>query len=154
MTLDDIENSLFLGKKSVDEALTLVDSYLARKNTNPDKAFAIRQIVGVIHDRLDRIAPQIINQIAINERYKKYVKSVIHDGKIVDTVGAVTSLMDLVVQDSNKRILDAKEPATKRNREFEKNEVVRFFRNIAAPMLMYYEIYNLFCDIKDEINRT
>ena len=83
----------------------------------------------------------------------RLLSRLVDSNKIMSVSGSATKVLEIATQDSNKRILDAKEPSTRRNREYEKNEVVKFFHNNYNSLVALFELYNLFHDIKQEINR-
>lgn len=153
MTLDDIQNSIFQGKKGVSQALELVTKYVSNKKVPLNNQEQILSLYRKTKAKLETISPEFINQISVTQRYKNYVKQVVPESKIDDILVRSVKLMQVATDDSNKRILDAREPATKRNREFEKNEVIKFFRLNYSSILVLFELYNMLHDIKSEINR-
>ena len=100
------------------------------------------------------IQPILSNQIKVIERYREYFKQVVPEGKIDDVNVSYYNLVRNAEQDSNHRILHAKEPETKRNKEYEKGEVLRVLKNQYVSIIALFNLYNTFIDIKDEINKT
>jgi hypothetical protein len=152
MTLDDIQLSIYQGRKGIDQAIDQIESYVEKKKLPDEKVKSIGNKVVSIKLNLDNIPIQTLNQIQVTERYRNYIKQVITDDKIENSIDAAKKLISIAETDSNKRILSAKEADTKRNREFEKNEVMKFFKH-AMQFVNLFDIYNLMIDVKSEINR-
>jgi len=155
MTLDDIEIAIFKGNKGVDNSFDIISRYLTNNKHRLDetKISAINYQVRLAKQKSNAVAAQFINQVSINNRYRGYISSVVQSGKLMSVSGSATKVLEIAVHDSNRRILDAKQPATRRNREYEKNEVVKFFHNNYNSLVALFELYNAFHDIKQEINR-
>ena len=155
MTLDDIEIAIFKGNKGVESTFNIISLYLTKnKHKLDDTRIAdINRQVNLARRKVNTISTQFINQVSISNKYKNYIKQVVHSGKLMSVSGSATKVLEIATQDSNKRILAAKEPSTRRNREYEKNEVVKFFYNNYNSLVALFELYNLFHDIKQEINR-
>jgi len=150
MTLDDIQHSIYQGQKGLEQAFKLVEAYIEKKKEDmPEVNRALR----MAKRKLDSIPTGVINQISVTEKYRNYFKNILPEGKIYNTEAEGLKLLDKVREDLNQRILDAKEPSTKRNREYEKTEVTKFFRNNFANIVNILELYNLLHDIKIEINK-
>jgi hypothetical protein len=154
MTLDDIENAIFQGQKGFDQALDLIERYKTNKKhfLNDGRLIAINQRINGVKQKLNTIPTQFLNKISVTLRYKNYIRSVTPVGKIESVSAAATKVLEIVTEDSNKRILSAKEPATKRNRQYEKTEVIKFFHQNYNSIVALFELYNLLHDIKDVIN--
>lgn len=155
MTLDDIEISIFKGNKGVESSFDIISRYLTKNKHKLDETHiaAINRQVTIAKAKANTLSIQFINQVSISNKYKNYIKQVVDSNKIMSVSGSATKVLEIATQDSNKRILDAKEPSTRRNREYEKNEVVKFFHNNYNSLVALFELYNLFHDIKQEINR-
>lgn len=155
MTLHDIEISIFKGNKGVENSFDIISRYLTNNKHKLDnvKISAINYQVRLAKEKASKISTQFINQVSINSRYRGYIGSVVESGKLMSVSGSATKVLEIAVNDSNKRIINAKEPATKRNRTYEKNEVVKFFHNNYNSLVALFELYNAFHDIKQEINR-
>jgi hypothetical protein len=150
MTLDDIQHSVYHGQKGVEQAFKIVEAYLEKKKEDlPNVSRALR----IAKKKLEDIPPGVINQISVTERYRDYFKKILPEGKINDTKAEGVKLLDRIREDLNHRILDAKEPSTKRNREYEKNEITKFFRSNFSSIVDLLDLYNLLHDIKIEINK-
>lgn len=151
MTLDDIQNAIFEGHKGVEAASKLISIYIEKKKPNYE-AVAILQ--DLVNKKSKTISVPFVNQIQITQRYRNYIKSFVPEqGRIINCRDAVLGIVSHAEAESNKRILDAREPQTKRNRQYEKNEVMKFFQKNYASLVALLELHNLFVNIKDEINR-
>jgi hypothetical protein len=155
MTLDDIQTSILHGQKEIESALELVSDYITNKKhiLTSDKVATLSQLLRLTTRQSMTIPASFVNNISINSRYKSYVKMVLENGKISDPRGTALKMIDIAQSDCNKRILDAKETETKRNREYEKTEVMRFLQINYNSMVSLLELFNLFQDMKTEINR-
>lgn len=153
MTLDDIQLSIYQGEKGITNALELVETYVQKKNLDSDKISTIKHMSRLISSKMDTVPAKMINQIKVTERYRNYIKEIVTDEKLTDAVSSAKKIYGIAEVDSNRRIISAKESDTKRNREFEKNEVLRFFKTNFTSLVTLLEIYNLLIDIKNEINR-
>jgi hypothetical protein len=151
MTLDDIQDSVFQGNKGLTSALNLVKSYIEKKKPNH---VGVSTLYNQALHKKSQISISFLNQILITQRYRNYIKSAVPElHRIKNTREIVLSVLTTAEKDSNKRILDAREPQTKRNRQYEKNEVMKFFNTNTQSLVALFELYNLMHDIKDDINR-
>jgi hypothetical protein len=149
MTLDDIETSIFEGNKGMVKALELIDTF----NQKTPKV-GVDILLVMARNKQSLITPAFSNQLVVTTRYKNYIKNFMPDeGAIINCRDTVLGIIYNVEQDMNKRILSAKEPQTKRNRMFEKTEVMKFFKSNYANMVTLLELYNLFISIKNAINK-
>ena len=149
MTLDDIETSIFEGNKGMIKALELIDTF----NQKTPKV-GVDILLVMARNKQSLITPAFSNQLVVTTRYKNYIKDIVPDeGAIINCRDMVLGIIYTVEQDMNKRILSAKEPQTKRNRMFEKTEVMKFFKSNYANMVTLLELYNLFISIKNAINK-
>lgn len=158
MTLDDMELSIYQGEKGIKNALTLIETYIDKKKLSDDKVSSIMKLTKQIKLKLSETPIHFFNQLVVTERYRNYIKEVIEaykssgNDRIENTTEASKKVLGVAESDSNKRILSAKEPETKRNREIEKNEVFKVFKRISF-LTNLFDIYNLLYDVKTEINR-
>lgn len=155
MTLDDIEKSIYGGKKGIDEALNSINHYLSNKKQmmDPQKYIDIQTALKLVNGQYSAISTQFINHISINNRYKSYIKDSIPEIRDFDTRAIAIKIIDVATEDANKRILNAKESDTKRNRQFEKAEIVKFFNMYFTSLVNLLELYRLFLNMKNIINR-
>jgi len=150
MTLDDIETSIFQGNKGMIKALDLVYEY--NKKT---PVVGVDILLVMAREKQSLISPAFSNQLVVTSKYKNYIKNVMPDEgvAIINCRDTVLGIIYNAEQDMNRRILSAKESQTKRNRMFEKSEVLKFMKNNFANMVTLLELYNLFINIKKTINR-
>jgi hypothetical protein len=150
MTLDDIETSIFQGNKGMIKALDLVNEY--NKKT---PVVGVDILLVMAREKQSLISPAFSNQLVVTSKYKNYIKNVMPDEgvAIINCRDTVLGIIYNAEQDMNRRILSAKESQTKRNRMFEKSEVLKFMKNNFANMVTLLELYNLFINIKKTINR-
>ena len=158
MTLDDMELSIYQGEKGIKNALSLIETFIEKKKLSEDKKSNVGKLIKQIKLKLAETPIHFFNQLVVTERYRNYIKDVVEanknpdTGKLENSTDASKKVLDIAEKDSNKRILAAKEPETKRNREIEKNEIFKIFKRISF-LTNLFDIYNLLCDIKIEINR-
>ena len=147
MTLDDIQDSIFLGDKAIEKALNLVNDWATKHNK-----VRVKEMARLASLKRLSIPVAFSNQIATTQRYKDYIKTALHVGSNV--IVTAVRVIDNAEQDSNRRILAAKEADTRRNRQFEKNTVTKFFKGNYLYLTSLIELYIMFNDIKKEINAT
>ena len=99
------------------------------------------------------INAQILNRISINDKILMEIKtfnnkSVRAGEKIRNTSVHTINLIRFVEQKLNKEILKAKRTDTKRKRQQEKNEMMRFFRGSAMQLVQIFNLMNLIVDTK------
>ena len=99
------------------------------------------------------INAQILNRISINDKILMEIKtfnnkSVRAGEKIRNTSVHTINLIRYVEDKLNKEILKAKRADTKRKRQQEKNEMMRFFRGSAMQLVQIFNLMNLIVDIK------
>ena len=99
------------------------------------------------------INAQILNRISINDKILMEIKtfnnkSVRAGEKIRNTSVHTINLIRFVEQKLNKEILKAKRADTKRKRQQEKNEMMRFFRGSAMQLVQIFNLMNLIVDTK------
>jgi hypothetical protein len=147
MTLDDIQESIYQGDKAINKALSLADDYATKHSLSK-----VKEMVRIASLRKLSIPIAFTNQISTIQRYKTYVKDVLPLG-YTPTVLAL-KVMEKAESESNKRILAAKESDTRKNRQFEKNEVMKLFKNNFAHLISLFELHKMLNNIKREINGT
>lgn len=145
MTLDDIQESIYQGDKAIEKALSLAGDY-ANKHNLP----RVKELVRLSTIKRLSVPIAFSNQIATTQRYKNYIK----ESLILDATPIVLALkvIDKAEADSNKRILAAKEADTRRNRQFEKNEVMKLMKSNFAHITSLFELHKMMVNIKREIN--
>ena len=99
------------------------------------------------------INAQVLNRISINDKILMEIKtfnnkSVRAGEKIRNTSVHTINLIRFVEQKLNKEILKAKRADTKRKRQQEKNEMMRFFRGSAMQLVQIFNLMNLIVDTK------
>ena len=99
------------------------------------------------------INAQILNRISINDKILMEIKtfnnkSVRAGEKIRNTSVHTINLIRYVEDKLNKEILKAKRADTKRKRQQEKNEMMRFFRGSAMQLVQIFNLMNLIVDTK------
>ena len=151
MTIDDIQNSIYQGDKGIKQAFDVIEKYLDKHESKKSNVYPF---VLQAKNYYLSIQPILPNQIKVMERYRQYFKQVVPENKIPDVDRAYYNLIKNAENDSNQRILHAKEPETKRNKEYEKGEVLRVLKNQYSSIIAMFNLYNTFIDIKDEINKT
>ena len=151
MTIDDIQNSIYQGDKGIKQAFDVIEKYLDKHESKKPNVYPF---VLQAKNYYLSIQPILPNQIKVMERYRQYFKQVVPENKIPDVNRAYYNLVKNAENDSNQRILHAKEPETKRNKEYEKGEVLRVLKNQYVSIIALFNLYNTFIDIKDEINKT
>ena len=99
------------------------------------------------------INAQVLNRLSINDKILTEIKtfnnkSVRAGEKIRNTSVHTINLIRFVEQKLNKEILKAKRAETKRKRQQEKNEMMRFFRQSAMQLVQIFNLMNLIVDTK------
>ena len=99
------------------------------------------------------INAQVLNRISINDKILMEIKtfnnkSVRAGEKIRNTSVHTINLIRYVEDKLNKEILKAKRADTKRKRQQEKNEMMRFFRGSAMQLVQIFNLMNLIVDTK------
>ena len=99
------------------------------------------------------INAQVLNRISINDKILMEIKtfnnkSVRAGEKIRNTSVHTINLIRYVEGKLNKEILKAKRADTKRKRQQEKNEMMRFFRGSAMQLVQIFNLMNLIVDTK------
>jgi hypothetical protein len=111
--------------------------------------------VGVLFRRMSSIT---LNRIAANEiintQIKTFNNTKVREGEpIRDTMKHVRELILWVEAKQNKNILDAKKEDTKRKRQLEKNEIMRFYRTNAMELKNVFDLQNGIVEAKTMIIR-
>ena len=99
------------------------------------------------------INAQVLNRLSINDKILTEIKtfnnkSVRAGEKIRNTSVHTVNLIRFVEQKLNKEILKAKRAETKRKRQQEKNELMRFFRQSAMQLVQIFNLMNQIVDAK------
>ena len=99
------------------------------------------------------INAQVLNRLSINDKILTEIKtfnnkSVRAGEKIRNTSVHTINLIRFVEQKLNKEILKAKRAETKRKRQQEKNEMMRFFRQSAMQLVQIFNLMNQIVDAK------
>ena len=145
ISIDDIDQAIFGGSDSIEKALSVIKTYAEKVDK---KLQYIR-----IKDKAKTIPSLVANRIHVSDKLKFYFRSGIPvSGKVKDPKATVSKIAAIAEDDVNKRISSTTEPAVKRNREFEKREILSFFKTNSEALVSLYELYNLMIDFKDECN--
>jgi hypothetical protein len=111
--------------------------------------------VGALFRRMSSIT---LNRIAtsetINMQIKTFNNTKVREGEpIRDTMKHVRELILWVEAKQNKNILDAKKEDTKRKRQLEKNEIMRFYRSNAMELKNIFDLQNGIVEAKTMVIR-
>ena len=99
------------------------------------------------------ISPLVLNRLSLNDKILMEIKtfnnkSVRAGQKIRNTSVHTINLIRYVEDKLNKEILKAKRADTKRKRQKEKNEMMRFFRSSAMQLVQIFNLMNQIVDAK------
>jgi len=99
-----------------------------------------------------------LNRVANNDKIRNYIKTFnnkkVRAGEVIrDTITHTRELILDVEKQLNDNILDAKREDTKRNRQAEKTEIMRFFRTSAIELKKMFDIQNGLVEAKMMIIR-
>lgn len=116
----------------------------------------ITQILSRAGKLFQTINPMSMNRIAASESILTMIKTFnntkVRGGEsIKDTRTHTVQLIAWVEDRLNKEILAAKRPDTKQKRQFEKNEVMRFFRSNANELKKIFDLQNDIVESKNMI---
>jgi hypothetical protein len=105
-----------------------------------------------------KMNPHVLNYIAQNDTIRNQIKtfnnSRIRQGQPMgDPQKHVGDLMIWVNEKANKHILDAKQEPTRRKREFEKTELIRFYRANFTQLIDIFSMVAYLIDAKNFIIR-
>jgi len=108
---------------------------------------AITRILSDVGQLFRQASPSVMNRIKDNSVIRQYIKvfnnKKVREGETIrDTMQHTRQLILDVEKQMNANILDAKRAETKRNRQLEKSEVMRFFRNYASELKRIFDIQN------------
>lgn len=97
---------------------------------------------------LQTINPKVLNQIALNETYRLYVKtfnnSVIRSGEpIKNTVAHTNAFLHWLDNKMTAAVLEAKKQETKKKRLQEKTMILGFFRSHSADLNNIFHLQNI-----------
>jgi hypothetical protein len=100
----------------------------------------------------------VLNRIATNEIIRTQIKTFnntkVRSGESIrDTSLHVRQLVYWVESKLNKDILDAKREETKRKRQMEKNEIMRFYRTYAGELKKIFDMQNGIVESKNMVIR-
>jgi len=100
--------------------------------------------------------PLVMNRFAASETYKVYLKTFnntkVREGQeIKDTSKHVNEFIRWVEDKLNKNILEAKKQDTKRKRQIEKTEILRFMRTNSVEIKKMIDMQNLLVKAKTMI---
>lgn len=100
----------------------------------------------------------VLNRIAMNEIIRDQIKTFnntkVRSGESIrDTALHVRQLVYWVESKLNKQILDAKREETKRKRQMEKNEIMRFYRTYAGELKKIFDMQNGVVEAKNMVIR-
>lgn len=117
------------------------------------KLTSILSEAGVIFSRLHSLT---LNRIATSEiiktQIKTYNNSKVREGKkITNTTNHTVSLLKWVEDKLNKEILSAKRADTKKKRQEEKNELMRFYRSNTTELVSIFNLQNLIVEAKNMV---
>jgi len=125
-------------------------SFTAQETVN------ITRILSSIGSLFQTTSSIVLNRIATNEIIKLQIKTFnntkVKEGQaITDTNKHVLELIKWVEDRLNKEILGAKRADTRRKRQMEKNEIMRFYRNNAGELKKIFDIQNGIVEAKNMI---
>lgn len=108
---------------------------------------------GVLFSRMQSLT---LNRIATSETIKTEIKtfnnSKVREGKkITDTTKHTVELVKWIEDKLNREILSAKREDTKKKRQEEKNEMMRFYRSNTTELKAIFDLQNLLVDAKNMI---
>ena len=108
---------------------------------------AITRILSDVGQLFRQASPSVMNRIKDNSVIRQYIKvfnnKKVREGETIrDTMQHTRQLILSVEKQMNDNILAAKRAETKRNRQLEKSEVMRFFRNYASELKRIFDIQN------------
>ena len=103
-----------------------------------------------------QINPMTMNRIAASDAILTYIKTFnntkVRAGEhITDTSKHTSELIKWVEDKLNKEIVTAKKPETKRKRQTEKNEIMRFYRGNAGELKKIFDLQNDIVESKNMI---
>jgi hypothetical protein len=102
------------------------------------------------------INPVVLNRISANQtiltQIKTFNNSKVRAGEVIrDTTAHVRELIKTIEDKLNKEILAAKKEETKRKRQAEKNEIMRFYRTSATELKKIFDMQNGLVEAKSMI---
>lgn len=125
-------------------------SFTAQETVN------ITRILSSVGSIFQTSSSVVLNRIATNEIIKLQIKTFnntkVRAGQaITDTNKHVLELIKWVEDRLNKEILSAKRTDTRKKRQMEKNEIMRFYRNNAGELKKIFDIQNGIVEAKNMI---
>jgi len=117
---------------------------------------AITTLLSVTGRTFQNINSLTLNRISASEtiltEIKTFNNTKVRAGeKITNTKLHVTQLTKYIEDKLNKKILEAKKEETKKKRQAEKNEMMRFFRSNAVQLELIFDLMNLIVECKNMI---
>ena len=114
---------------------------------------AVTKIVSDAGRLFQSINSLALNKIALSEtiltEIKTYNNLKVRTGeKIANTKLHVSQLIRYMEDKYNKKIIEAKKEETKRKRQTEKNELMRFFRTNSSQLVLIFDLMNMIVDAK------
>jgi len=153
MTLDDIEKSILGGDYAIDNALSLIKRYYESHPNDPDCP-TYQRYYFQLKDLKNGINKSVINRIHVNLTLRNFINNEIPNiGKIDDPFAVVARVITKLTEYVNHRIVSAKDTGSKTNREYEKKDYLTFFSHSYNDLVKIFQLYNLFLDVKDAINK-
>ena len=118
----------------------------------------ITRVLSDVGSLFKKTNPLAMNRVANNDKIRNFIKTFnnkkVRDGEpIRDTISHTRELILDVEKQMNDNILDAKREETKRNRQAEKTEIMRFFRTYAIELKKMFDIQNGLIEAKMMIVR-
>jgi hypothetical protein len=155
MTLDDIQESVFQGTEGIERALTTIKVFLDKNEiSNEDKLFNLKLRYYHIKTLAKSIPTIAANKIRMSEKIRYHIRNEIPvSGKVKDAKLAADNAQESALDTINNKILSTTEPAVRRNREFEKNDLMRFFKSNKTGIVSLYNLYNMLLDFKEAVNK-
>ena len=107
MTLDDIQDSIYLGDQGIKRALDLLQTYLEK---HPDKKEVMANSIWNFKTKYQQLSPSFANQIKVTKKYLDPLKFAIGSfkGTTISPTAVATFVMDNVTQEANRKIISAK----------------------------------------------
>jgi hypothetical protein len=153
MTLDDIEKSILGGDYAIDSALSLIKRYYESHPNDPDCP-TYQRYYFQLKDLKGSITKSTINRIHVNMTLRNLIDNEIPVmGKIDNPFEVVARVITKITEYVNFRIVSAKDPGSRTNREYEKKDYLTFFSQNYNDLVKLFQMYNLFLEVKDAINK-
>lgn len=123
-----------------------------------DETKRITSILSEAGRIFQQINPQVLNRISVIEKIliqiKTFNNTKVRAGEQIRNTELHTAELIKWVEDKlNKTILDAKKADTKKNRQMEKSELMRFYKSNARQLKLIFDLMNLIVEAKNFIIR-